>query len=149
MGDRPGRAYSLEPGDDVGYGPRMSQGSEGDPRASVLLVDDEELVLSAVSRLLRRQFDVVTATSVEDAIGRTSVMRFDAIVTDHWLGNGRDGLDLLSHVREHSPDTLRVLVTGTSDEKFASERESGLIQVFIEKPFVAQDLISALQRHAL
>jgi DNA-binding NtrC family response regulator len=119
-----------------------------DQRPSVLLVDDEELVLSSVSRLLRREFDVVTAMSVEDAIARTSVMKFDAVVTDHWLGAGGNGLDLLGHVREHCPQTLRVLVTGTSDEKFAEDRESGLIQVFLEKPFVAQDLIAVLQTRA-
>lgn len=125
----------------------MSQGPSGDRRPCVLLVDDEELVLSAVSRLLRRQFDVVTARSVEDAIARAAVMKLDAVVTDHWLGEGGDGLELLRHVRRQSPETLRVLVTGTSDEKFADERESGLIQVFLEKPFVAQDLITALQTH--
>jgi DNA-binding NtrC family response regulator len=125
----------------------MSNGPTAKKRPSVLLVDDEELVLSAVSRLLRRHFDVITATSVEDAIARMSVMKFDAIVTDHWLGEGGDGLELLGHVRDHAADTLRVLVTGTSDERFASERESGLIQVFLEKPFGAQDLISALQTH--
>jgi len=126
----------------------MSLEPSGDDRPCVLLVDDEELVLSAVSRLLRRQFDVVTATSVKDAIARTAVMKFDAVVTDHWLGAGGDGLELLGHVRQQCPETLRVLVTGTSDEKFAGERESGLIQVFLEKPFVARDLITALQTHA-
>jgi ActR/RegA family two-component response regulator len=113
-------------------------------RLAVLLVDDEELVLSALARGLRRRFDVITANTCEDALSRLGVMHFDAVVVDHDLGSRQGGLAVLDHARTHRPRTNRVLISGLPPERFGDACTSGLVQHFVAKPFMVDELIAVL-----
>ena len=65
----------------------------------LLLVDDDALVLRAVSRLLRgRGYDVESAASVASALERLSGAAFDVVITDLSLADG-SGLDVLDATR--------------------------------------------------
>jgi DNA-binding NarL/FixJ family response regulator len=63
----------------------------------VLLVDDNELVLSALATMLRHHHDVSVAHNIDGALELAARERFDAIVTDLDFGDGegRDGYWLL------------------------------------------------------
>lgn len=85
---------------------------EGD---SILLVDDDPLVLSGVSRQLEAEgFTVTVAKSGKIAIDRLGAQRFDLIVTD-LIMEGPNGLDLLEHAKQRVPDTGVIILTGYGD----------------------------------
>jgi signal transduction histidine kinase/CheY-like chemotaxis protein len=85
-------------------------------RATILLVDDEELVRVATSEMLcDLGYEVLQASSAAEAIG---VLRGgqqpDLLVTDY-LMPGMNGVELVNHVRTLRPDMKTLLITGYSN----------------------------------
>ena len=80
-------------------------------RRSVLFVDDDALVLRGLARLLRREFEVVTAANAADAIAKISD-DLHAVATDHDLGPGGDGRAVLAEARLRAPAAPRILMSG-------------------------------------
>ncbi|MCB2107810.1 MAG: response regulator [Rhodobacteraceae bacterium] len=88
---------------------------ETDSRPLVLLVDDEQAVVDAVSRNLRKDFRVVTACGAQNGLRAMAAHdRFDLVMTDLHMPNigGGEFLEILS---ERYPDVPRILFTGDTD----------------------------------
>ncbi len=88
-------------------------------RKAVLIVDDEPSVGQGLRPILASsEVDVVTALSAREAEQLISGRRFDLVITDLSLRGrrDRDGLDLITHIREVAPGSQVVLFTayGTS-----------------------------------
>ncbi len=123
-------------------------------RARILLVDDEPLVLDALSRLLRRHFDVSTAPS--GVIGLQTLRADDAfavIVSDMRMPI-MDGVAFLKAARQVAPDAVRVMLTGQADLGVAAASvNEGQIFRFLEKPcnpdVLAGALNAAAEQHRL
>ena len=80
----------------------------------VLLVEDEVSCAEAVKTILEYEGASVTVTgNAEDAVGLIKHPAFDVIVTDIKLP-GQDGIFLLGHVRQISPELPVILMTGYS-----------------------------------
>ena len=81
----------------------------------ILLVDDDPLVLSGVSRQLEAEgYKVSVAPSAKAAIDRLASQHFDLIVTD-LIMEGPNGLDLLELAKRRVPDTGVIILTGYGD----------------------------------
>jgi DNA-binding NtrC family response regulator len=81
----------------------------------ILLVDDEEPLLRATTRMLAFSGYQVTAfTSAAAALKQLSSDRYDAMLSDIRMP-GMDGIQLLRAAREHDLDLPVVLITGTPD----------------------------------
>jgi DNA-binding NtrC family response regulator len=111
----------------------------------ILFVDDEPFVLSALSRLLRRDYDVVTAPGGGE--GLAAIRQgppFAAVVSDLRMPE-MDGMTFLEEVRQLAPDTARILLSGLSDEAGAVEavREGRIFQILM-KPASREELLQAL-----
>jgi EAL domain-containing protein (putative c-di-GMP-specific phosphodiesterase class I) len=79
---------------------------------SVLLVDDDPVVLRAVGRALKaRGYDVTTAQNGEHAVHHIRHRSFDVVLSDIGMP-GMDGIQLLREVREHDLNVPVVLITG-------------------------------------
>lgn len=88
---------------------------------AVLLVDDEANILNALARLfLDRDVRVLRAGNGEEALGIVRREPVAVVVSDN-LMPGMRGVELLSRVRDLSPDTVRVLLTGYADLPTAIE----------------------------
>lgn len=120
---------------------RPSLGSGAPSRRRVLLVDDDALVLRSVARILRREFDVVTAANAPDAITRIGA-DLRAVITDHDLGAGPDGRAVLVKARLRAPNARRILMSGRLQTARAGEEE--LWHAFLAKPVSRADLLAAL-----
>lgn len=111
----------------------------------ILFVDDESNVLAAYQRQLRNQFDVVTMQSGE--AGLQAIMNsepFAVVVSDFRMPN-MDGIQFLSSVKEISPDTVRMILTGYADIQTAIEAvNEGNIFRFLTKPCPPENLVKAL-----
>ncbi len=101
----------------------------------VLLVDDETSVLEGFRRGLRKQFKLKTATSGLEALELLKHSQNYAVVISDMRMPGMTGLELLSKVRELSPDTVRIMLTGNPDQKTVIDAiNHGEIYKFLTKP---------------
>lgn len=120
--------------------------------SQVLLVDDEQNVLSALRRGLRGRFDLETAEGGPAALEMIRQRGpYAVIVTDMRMPE-IDGLHVLSSIRKSHPDTMRVMLTGNADQKTAIDAvNEGAIFRFLNKPCPADvlgDTIeAALRQH--
>lgn len=116
-----------------------------DDRPSILFVDDEQNVLDAMSRQLRKDYRVNTCAVPHEALTRIeSGTRFAVVVSDYTMPR-MNGVDLLNRIAARSPDTVRMLLTGNADLSLAIEAVNrGRIFRLLVKPCAQDELRSAL-----
>jgi CheY-like chemotaxis protein len=115
---------------------------------SVLVVDDEEILLSLLTRLLERSGCRVTCARDADEAQRlfkADPSRFDVAILD--LGvPPRGALNALRALRALRPDLGAVLMSGSGpDEPVRAELRDGR-SAFVAKPFAPADLARALDQ---
>lgn len=85
---------------------------------SVLLVDDDANILSALRRelvpVLPRDYVIEVFTDPLAALERARKVEFDVAVVDYRMP-GMDGVEVLRALRERSPSTVRLMLSGVSD----------------------------------
>lgn len=102
--------------------------------AKVLLVDDEEQFLDALSqRLEARGLKVDAVTSGEEAVKQVVDHNFDAIVVDLAMP-GIDGIETLKQIKEKRPDLEIIMLTGHATVKSGIEAMKLGADDFLEKP---------------
>jgi diguanylate cyclase (GGDEF)-like protein len=110
-------------------------------RCNVLLVDDEPAILAMLTQQLGDEFDVLTACSVEQARGVINRQPVDIVLTDLQLDDG-SGINLLEWVRQASPRSARVLLSGTARVEDAAEAiNRALVHRLLLKPWRPVDLV--------
>lgn len=115
--------------------------------ASLLLVDDEPHVLSALTRVLRRDgYRLFTAASGEQALTIMEAEPIDLVVSDS-LMPGMEGAELLSLIQQHWPQCVRMLLTGRADLAATVRAiNEGHIYHFIAKPWSDDELRLTLRQ---
>jgi CheY-like chemotaxis protein len=114
--------------------------------ASVLVVEDEPLVLEYVSDLLGQSgFDVIAATSGEEALVRIAEGGVCAVVSDVAMPGPVNGFELARRVREECPRTGVVLVSGVMEPTDA--HLPGGVR-FVTKPVKASTLLRLVREVA-
>lgn len=110
-------------------------------QATLLLVDDEANILSALRRLLRPAgYRILTAESGVEGLEMVSAEPIDLVISDMRMP-GMDGAAFLTRVREIAPDTLRILLTGYADiEATVAAINEGEIYRYVAKPWNDQEL---------
>jgi len=120
----------------------------------VLFVDDDPNILRAIYRQLRKKFEVFTALSGKEALDIIkSSPTFAVIVADMRMPE-MDGVELLSKVKEISPDTVRIMLTGNADQQTAIKAvNEGSIFRFLNKPcpnaLLESTLVAAIEHYSL
>ena len=103
-------------------------------KASVLIVDDEAGVRSALSGVLRDEgYQVEAVESGEACLERLTRAAYDAIVLDIWLP-GLDGLSTLERLRQRSVDAPVVMISGHGNIESAVRAIKMGAFDFVEKP---------------
>lgn len=118
-------------------------------RPTLMLVDDEDRILRSLAMLFRAQYNVLTFTDPTQALAHFEQgERVHVIVSDQRMPQMR-GADLLRQVRDKSPNTMRLLLTGYSelDAVVASVNEGEIFR-FLNKPWDAHDVRSTVQQAA-
>jgi len=108
---------------------------------TLLLVDDEEDILKALKRLLRRSgYRILTATSGAAALEVLGLNEVQVIVSDQRMPQ-MSGTEFLSRVKELYPNTVRMVLTGYSDlASVTGAINRGAIFRFLSKPWDDEDL---------
>jgi len=117
--------------------------------ATLLCVDDDQNILSALRRLFRHDnYRLLIATSGEAGIKLLESTPVDLVISDMRMPE-MDGAHFLEQVSSRWPDTLRILLTGHSDIASTIEAiNQGRIFRYIAKPWNDQD-VRLIVRHAL
>jgi len=106
----------------------------------VVILDDEPIVCERLKPALEKAgFTVETYTRSQDVIDRFSTEQFDVLVTDFKMQKP-DGLDVMRFVRENSPSTKVIIITGYATVETARMAMKGGAVDFIAKPFKISQL---------
>ena len=117
------------------------------PKCTLLVVDDEHYILTTLSHLLAADFHVLTADSADAAREQFSRHAIDIILTDQKMPR-TTGVQLLEWVRDHHPQTVRLLMTGYVElEDAIAAINRGHVYHYLLKPWRAEELRQVL-RHA-
>jgi DNA-binding NtrC family response regulator len=109
-------------------------------KATVLFVDDEERIVNLLRVMFRSYYTVCTATSGLQALEIVRAQPVHVIVSDQRMP-GMTGIEVLSQVREISPNTLRILLTGYADlAAMVGSVNEGEVYRFISKPWDNEEL---------
>jgi two-component system, NtrC family, sensor kinase len=117
----------------------------GGRRASILVVDDEAVLLRSLERLLRKQFDVTTAANAQDALTCMRTTPLDVILCDVMMP-GNTGLWLYEQAAGITPglETRFIFMTGGIFGEQERRELDALPNIVIEKPLdlgIVQDLL--------
>lgn len=106
----------------------------------VLVLDDEPIVGDRLKPALEKLgFHVEAFTESQAAVQRVLEERFDVLVTDLKMQRP-DGLEVMDFVRENSPSTKVVIITGFATVDTAVQTMKGGAVDFIAKPFKIREL---------
>ncbi|MDH3589774.1 MAG: response regulator [Gammaproteobacteria bacterium] len=122
--------------------------------ARVLFVDDERPVLDACRRALRKKINIDTALGPAEALEQISDSNDYAVIVSDMRMPEMNGVQLLAEVKRRSPDTVRMMLTGNSDQQTAIDAvNEGDIFRFLNKPCPPEKLWgsveAALEQHRL
>lgn len=114
----------------------------------LLVVDDEETLRSVVSQVLSADgFQVDEAASGEEALEAFRSTSHSLVITDIRMG-GMSGIDLLTEIKQHNPDTQVVIMTSHASLDTALTALRAGAYDYLIKPFESLDLISAVAGRA-
>lgn len=103
--------------------------------AHILLVDDEPEVLNAISRVLRKDYQISKANGANEALALLKEHAFDIILSDIRMPN-MDGIELLTHIKKSNPEIARVLLSGYSDMDSCQKAiEDEVASIILTKPW--------------
>ena len=114
-----------------------------DSRDAIVLVDDEEMVLTSLRSILSLEtdYEVQTFLSAREALEHIGKNEVDLVISDYLMPE-MDRISFLAKVREIKPEIPRIILTGYADKENAIKaiNEVGLFQ-YIEKPWDNEDLM--------
>jgi response regulator RpfG family c-di-GMP phosphodiesterase len=121
---------------------------------TLLFVDDEPSILSSLQRLFRpKGYKILTAESGEAGLAVLDVHPVDLVISDMRMPK-MDGAQFLEQVRQKTPETMRLLLTGYADvTSTINAINKGEIYRHISKPWDDNDIVlivkKALEHKAL
>lgn len=112
----------------------------------VLFVDDEPNVLEGIQRTLRKQVDLQTASSGEQALRLMREAGPFAVVVSDMRMPAMNGAQFLAKAREQDPDTVRMILSGQADfEATIAAVNEGHVYRFLTKPCPSERLLAAVE----
>ena len=124
------------------------------PKRTLLLVDDEENILSSLRRLLRREgYTILTANGGKAGLELLAANQVDVIVSDQRMP-GMTGVEFLRKAKDMYPDSVRMVLSGYTDLQSVTDAiNEGAIYKFLTKPWddamLRANIEEAFRRKAL
>ena len=119
---------------------------ENEALSTLLLVDDEASILSALKRVLRHDnYRILTASSGEEALSLLALHPVGVILTDQRMP-GMSGTELLTRARLMHPKAIRKVLSGyTGLDSLTDAINEGEISRFLTKPWRDDELLEAVR----
>jgi response regulator RpfG family c-di-GMP phosphodiesterase len=111
----------------------------------ILIVDDEVEITEILADLLTEEYECLRAASAEEALTRLTESEFQLVISDITMP-GMSGLDMIPHVKELSPDTVVVMISGMQ----TVESAIGALRLgafdYLMKPFDLRQVEAVVKR---
>ena len=114
----------------------------------ILILDDEESIVNALKRCLRKvkDWDVETFTSAHEALKAAEKSSFDLFVSDYRMPE-MNGVEFLTEVKKNQPNSARIILSGYTDlEALVGAINEAEIFRFINKPWNDYELILTIEQ---
>jgi DNA-binding NtrC family response regulator len=114
----------------------------------LLIIDDEEDILRALTRLLHDpEYRIQCAPTAEQALAIAQNVSLDLIISDYRLGPGMNGLEVLAEITKAQPEVVCILLTGYADVQVAMDAINTIgLYKFMLKPWDNNDLLITVRR---
>lgn len=115
-------------------------------RETILFVDDEKSYLAYTKGLFEnRGLNVLTAASALEALKIVEEQNVSVVISDNEMP-GMRGIELLSKIKEVSPHTVKIMMTGSADlSTTLAAINSGEVFRFVLKPWKKADMLRAVK----
>jgi len=118
----------------------------------LLIVDDEPDMLDFMERVFRTEYEVVRASSGEEALRVLGQKKFSVVITDQKMPQ-MTGVELLERIGPRLPYLVKVLLSGFTDvPEIERAMDRAGIHNYVVKPIDSEKLRAAVQeaieRHA-
>jgi putative nucleotidyltransferase with HDIG domain len=111
----------------------------------ILIVDDEQEITEILADLLSEEYDCHRAASAEQALVQLQQMEFQLVISDITMP-GMSGLDMIPHVKNDSPNTVVVMISGMQ----TVESAIGALRLgafdYVMKPFDLRQVEAVVKR---
>ena len=115
-------------------------------KPSILIVDDEQEIVKALTRLLVKHYQVHGFTDPQKALAFFSESPTHIVLSDMKMPE-LNGVDLMAKIYDISPKSRRVILTGYADAEMAQAAiNQGHVQAYLDKPWNNEDLLTTLER---
>lgn len=109
-------------------------------KIKILIIDDEDIVLRSCLRILKNDdYEIDTAYSGEEGLGRTKEKDYDIVITDLKMP-GLSGMEVLATLRKNKPEVTVIIFTGYATVENAREALKMGAFDYIPKPFTNEEL---------
>ncbi len=118
----------------------------------ILLVDDEELIVRTIERLLKKEgYDVISARNGQEAIRHAEEQEFDLLVTDIRMPsmNGIETIRQIRRTRENLGKSRvpEICITGYADNELNRQARELGVSDYLYKPFDLKEFLACVKRH--
>ena len=111
---------------------------------SILVVDDQEIICELIAAHLDADgHTVATISDPTEAMARFAIESFDLVITDQSMP-GMSGEQLAKKIRECSPSTHIIMLTGFGDDLLANGKPPEGIEWVLSKPVSSEELRRAI-----
>ncbi len=115
-------------------------------KTRILILDDEPIVCKRLKPAFEKLgYEVEVFTSSSDAMTRIQEQDFDIVITDLKM-EGVDGMEFLTAVKERSPETEVIVITGFATMETAKESFQKGVFDFVAKPFKISEIREVVKK---
>lgn len=112
----------------------------------IVFIDDEERILRVMKKLFRKTHEVFCTTDPDEYLAFIQNNTVHVAVSDQRMPQ-RLGVDILREVKDISPNTIRILLTGYADlEAIVDSINEGEIYRYLTKPCKADEMLRVVGR---
>src|SRR6476620_3333904 len=111
----------------------------------ILIVDDEAEITEILADLLSEDYDCLRAGSAEQALAELRGMEFQLVISDITM-SGMSGLEMIPHVKSHSPNTVVVMISGMQTVESAIDALRLGAFDYLMKPFDLRQVEAVVKR---
>jgi CheY-like chemotaxis protein len=117
-------------------------------RLNILVIDDEQIVLDSINKLLRKDnYEVIGVLSAQEGLDRLEKGDIDIVLTDLMMP-GIDGLEFMKIAKEKFPDLPIIMITGYATINTALQATQLGAFDYVAKPFSKAEFRGVIKRAA-
>ena len=113
---------------------------------TMLIIDDDMAVLASCQRIFVQEgFEVTTATNPLDGLAMAKTRIYTVILCD-WQMPELDGMNVVSQLQTHAPESAVVMISGYPSVDRATEAMKRGVMDYLPKPFTPEEILTAVTK---